>query len=182
MNPYVVAGYMVYWRFPSEAERLAYVAKPVEQDRVARQLSDDTFWVLTQTNPSAWTRLGGGSVSTPPSSIALTVPAGEVIGGQRIVQVVDGKAFYASHTTLASANCVAGISTAAADLDAPLSIQLAGEIVEPSWNWTAHYPIFLSVDGALTQVAPNTGYQIIVGKPTKPTGMLIDIKQPILLL
>lgn len=178
MNPYVVAGYAVYWHFPTVVERLSHTARPVEIDRIARQLSDDTFWVLTQAVPAVWTRLSPEAQAIS----SITVPAGEPLGGHRVVQIVAGKAYYASTALPESANCVAGVSMGAAAVDTPVSIQLAGEMLEPSWNWIPNLPVFLGVDGALVQVAPVAGFQIVVGKPTISTGILIDIKQPIVLL
>jgi len=40
-------------------------------------------------------------------------------------------------------------------------------------------PVFLSTNGLLTQVAPITGFLLILGVPTAPTKLLISIKQPI---
>lgn len=63
MISYVSAGYTIYWRFPTAAERLAYVAKASEIDRVAHQLDDDTVWILKETSPVTWAKVGGGSLA-----------------------------------------------------------------------------------------------------------------------
>ena len=58
---------------------------------------------------------------------------------------------------------------------------IQGSLSDSSWNWTLGTPIYLGVDGMLTQSAPSTGFQIILGKPTSPTTVYFEIGEPILL-
>lgn len=59
MSPYVVAGYAIFWRFPSATEREAYVVPSVaEVDRFAHQLDDDSIWLLIEADPPTWKPMG----------------------------------------------------------------------------------------------------------------------------
>ena len=42
-------------------------------------------------------------------------------------------------------------------------------------------PVFLGVEGALTQVPPDTGFQLVVAVATSPISVLLSIKQPIVI-
>ena len=60
MSPYVVAGYTIFWRFPTSVEREAYIVPSVaEVDRFAHQLADNTVWMLVQASPTVWVPVGG---------------------------------------------------------------------------------------------------------------------------
>jgi hypothetical protein len=59
LSPYVVAGYSMFWRFPSAVERLAYEPVAVEVDRLAHQLDDNTVWLLASIEPTVWTSFSG---------------------------------------------------------------------------------------------------------------------------
>lgn len=88
---------------------------------------------------------------------------------------------YADHNSLPDATAVIGITlNAAADNDL-INVATSGEIIEPSWSWAEGLPIFVGANGALTQVPPTSGFQLIVGVATSPTSILVGIKQPIIL-
>jgi len=59
-NPYVVAGYAIFWRFPTAVEREAYIVpSEAEVDRFAHQVDNNTTWLLTQASPAVWAQVGG---------------------------------------------------------------------------------------------------------------------------
>lgn len=104
------------------------------------------------------------------------------LGGHRVVRAsFNGRARYADSTLLADAVNVLGITQSAAAPGAATYIIFSGEIIEPSWAWVTDLPIFLSTNGGLTQVAPTTGFQLIVGVATAPTSMQVGIRSPIIL-
>jgi hypothetical protein len=118
----------------------------------------------------------------PTGGYALQYPAGEALGGHRMVVLDDtGKAIYADNTVLSHANKVLGITTGAASMGATATIQTGGEMTEPSWLWALDTPIWLSSSGMLTQVAPVTGFSLIVAFPVSATKAIISLREPIFL-
>jgi hypothetical protein len=118
----------------------------------------------------------------PTGGYALQYPAGEALGGHRMVVLDDtGKAIYADSTILTHANKVLGITTGAASVGATATIQTGGEMTEPSWSWVLGTPIWLSLAGMLTQVAPVTGFSLIVAFPVSATKAIISLREPIFL-
>jgi hypothetical protein len=104
---------------------------------------------------------------------SLTVTAGQALGGHRAVYIAaDGKAYYAAPD--ATSRLTIGITTGAASLSAPVTIQTGGEVDEPSWTWAATGPVWLAASGQLTQILPTTGYLFQVGIPMGPTRLRIE--------
>ena len=93
----------------------------------------------------------------------------------------DGKVYYASQQELTHMNKVLGITTGAVAMGANATIRAFGEMTEPSWNWTLDKPIFLGLNGLLTQTPPTTGFSLIIAFPTSATKIFVEIKDPILL-
>jgi hypothetical protein len=126
---------------------------------------------------------GGGSGLITASIFSNTLIVGPTaISGHRAICVdSDGKAIYADSSIADHANAVAGISTHAALTGQPLTVQSAGVLEEPSWTWMPHQPVFLGVNGFLTQTPPSVGFQLIVGVPKSATELLIGVKAPIVL-
>ena len=104
------------------------------------------------------------------------------IGGHRVVcAAFAGFARYADSRNIGHAMSVLGLSLHAAEDGAPLNVATTGEVVEPSWAWGQGLPVFLGIEGALTQVPPDTGFQLVVAVATSPISVLLSIKQPIVI-
>jgi len=98
--------------------------------------------------------------------------AGEDLGGHRVVGVnAIGQAVYASsdNTTIP-----VGVTAGAAVFGAEVTVQVSGEMQEPSWSWDVASPIFLGADGVLTQSPPGLGMLVFVGYPTGRTSFFIE--------
>ena len=112
----------------------------------------------------------------------VTFNARGAIGGHRAVcAAFSGGARYADSRNVVGAVSVLGISLHAAEDGEDLHVATAGEVIEPSWSWVQDLPIFVGVEGVLTQVPPDTGFQLVVAIATSPTSALLSIKQPIIL-
>lgn len=59
MSAYLVAEGVIYWRFPSEAQRLAYSIKANEANRIA--LEEDTGYFFLSDFNGSWLSLGSGA-------------------------------------------------------------------------------------------------------------------------
>lgn len=125
---------------------------------------------------------GVQGIQGPAGATEITLLAGEILGGHRLV-VPDaaGAAIYADSTNLAHANKVLGMTVGAAILGANVTIQNSGEHTEPSWAWTLDVPIWLGSNGLMTQVQPTTGFNLIVAFPVTPTKIVIALREPFVL-
>ncbi|MEZ2293931.1 hypothetical protein [Variovorax sp. RCC_210] len=120
----------------------------------------------------------------PPGGLGqayVEFPAAVPLGGHRAVRLLAGQAIYADHTVVADANAVLGITRGAVEEGALAQIQFGGLMTEPSWAWTPDQPVFVGLEGVLTQPSPTTGFSLIVGIATLPTQILIGAKAPIVL-
>lgn len=116
-----------------------------------------------------------------PGSTLIYANAGQILSGHRAAVIEsDGKAYYADQTNTAHAWIIAGITTGAAIQDEQATIQGAGLMEEPTWDWDAGLPVFISGDGYLTQTCPNTGFIVSIGTAVSQMSILINISQPII--
>lgn len=126
---------------------------------------------------------GPRGIPGPDGGTALQYPAGESLGGHRMVVLDDAaEAIYADNGTPAHAVKVLGITTGAAAAGDAATIQTGGELTEPSWAWTLNQPVYLGTNGTLTQTPPVAGFSLIVGFPITPTTIYMAIGQPITLV
>ncbi len=110
----------------------------------------------------------------------LTLPASHDLSGHRAVVATAAGAAYADPGDPSYQDAVIGITTGAALAGETVSIQAAGEMVEPSWSWTPGQPIFVGASGALTQSPPANGWVQIVALAVTATRILIIGRQAIL--
>lgn len=116
---------------------------------------------------------------TPSSDVSLFV-AGTVLSGHRAVYSDGVTARYASSSDLSSAERCIGITTQAAAQGALVYVRRAGLLVEPTWSWAAG-PVWLALDGALTQTIPTTGVMLQVGMALDPTTLDVRVGTPVTL-
>jgi hypothetical protein len=118
----------------------------------------------------------------PSGSNTVQYQAADELSGHRAVTLdSSGNAVYADASQIGHAHRVIGITTGAASLGAPATIQTAGVLIEPSWAWTTGLPVYLSTNGLLSQAAPSSGFVLVVGFAQSPTTLYIHIDSPIIL-
>lgn len=118
----------------------------------------------------------------PVGGSALSYPAGDALGGHRMVVLNDSQqAIYADSTNLAHANKVLGMTTGAAALGDTASILSGGEVSEPSWNWFLNQPLYVGASGLLTQTPPVAGFSQIVGFPIATNKVFVSLREPVIL-
>ena len=89
---------------------------------------------------------------------APQLTAAMALSGHRAIAVdASGNAIYADQTD-ARAHTVYGVSTGAAEAGTQVTLQRDGPMDWPAAGLTPDVPLFLGTDGALTQVAPITGW------------------------
>jgi hypothetical protein len=108
-----------------------------------------------------------------------TYPAGETISALKVVRgAADGKV-YLCRLLAADCNMALGLSVTSGLVDAPISVLISGIYSDGSWDWALDKPVFVGVDGALTQTASATAYNQIVATPITKTSLELCFQQAI---
>lgn len=122
------------------------------------------------------------------SNTVVTMVAGSALGGHRIVAQspsANDTVIYADASNSAHANLVFGMTLNAASEGGNIDVAVTGEFSEPSWTWSLGQPIFLGLNGTLTQTIPTSSvadFSLVVGFPITPTKMFVNIREPIFLI
>jgi hypothetical protein len=86
------------------------------------------------------------------------------LSGHRLVVIEsNGRIDYASRLSPTHPGRIIGLSLNAASMNDNVQVQRAGRVVEPSWSWKVSKPLWLDIDGQLTQVRPTNGFILVVG-------------------
>lgn len=129
----------------------------------------------------------------PPGEPGIPGPAGgqamefivaSAIGGHRLLAIdAANEIIYAGNDLPGTANKIIGMSVNAAAPGGALSVVRAGEVDEPSWSWDVSKPIYLGINGLLTQATPvlPAAFSLIVGFPLTPTSLFLSLREPITL-
>lgn len=75
----------------------------------------------------------------------------------------------------------AGISTQAANAGDSVAVAMSGVVVEPSWDWLSDEPLFVGLDGLLTQAPPINGVMQQIAVAINATSILVQPYAPITL-
>jgi len=103
------------------------------------------------------------------------------IGGQRVVRAIGGNLVdYASSDVAEHGDQILGITQNAANPGDTIHVQTGGVMDEVGWNWTVG-PVYCGLNGVLTQVVPDVGFMCRIGKAIKPTSILINVEEAIIL-
>lgn len=105
----------------------------------------------------------------------LTFPAGEALGGHRMVALQSGELFYADHSNLAYAASVVGMTMGAVAQGETAEVMHSGRLSEPSWSFTPDAPLFLSANGLVSHTAPTAGFVLEVGTAVSATEIIVQI-------
>lgn len=117
-----------------------------------------------------------------PGDTSVQVLAGGPIGGHRVVVLEEASAQYATNQNPQHGMKVLGVTTNAAAAGGTLSVVRSGKVSEPSWSFDTSKPVFLGVDGLLTQVAPThpaAAFSLIVGFPLSATELFVGLREPL---
>ena len=126
-----------------------------------------------------------GATGLSGTSYIPDVISGSNLSGHRIVYLdTNGDAQYASSNNINHIGKVVGITTSATTTGSTTEIRTMGKFEEPSWNFDVNLPIYLGIDGLITQVTPalpNSLFSQIVGYVINPTNIYIQLQTPIIL-
>lgn len=116
-------------------------------------------------------------VGLPP----LTFTAGEPLSGQRAVRLAGSNTVrIASSDDISQAGLPIGVTTAAADEGADVTVMIVGTVDEPTWSFSPG-PVFLGLNGALVQIPPASGFVLQIGTALSATRLVVERSTPIIL-
>ena len=115
---------------------------------------------------------GGANANT------VVVESETILSGQRIIANTASGVVYASRDLLETVQTVLGFTKNAGTV---LEVIVQGVYSDPTMAWDPLLPLWLGINGELTQVKPTAGYLLEVGKVITPTEIVINIQSPIIL-
>lgn len=120
-------------------------------------------------------------VQGPPGA-ARTFIAAQAISGHTLVALNNvGKVVPASSAVAEHAFNVMGLTTNAAIADDLLTVIDTGLVEQLGWTWTPNAPVFLGLNGSVTQT-PNTGvFSKPVGVALSPTKIALQLQPAVFL-
>ncbi|MBD1554757.1 hypothetical protein [Pseudomonas typographi] len=112
----------------------------------------------------------------------VTRTAGQAFSALRVGYESQGKVYLLDPTDPASdaVHALIGLSTVAAAQDAEVTLQTMGTIDDSGWSWSEGL-VFLGPNGTLTQTAPSTGWEVVVGWAPSATRLNLNFSEPVLL-
>lgn len=123
--------------------------------------------------------------SSDGSNNSIVLPAPTPIGGYRVVRRISGGIEYADASILGHLNSVIGLTTSAIGSGFSGQVITLGDIEESSWNWTPNLPLFLGLNGLLTQVVPTISdsvFSLMLGKAITSKKIYFQIHEPYILV
>lgn len=151
------------------------------QHEIDKFIEDQTTTTrITQGNTTVVTKTEHISDAT---HILYDYAAAQYITAYKIVALnSSSKVELATNTNMNHVNSVIGISTITVNKDILVSIQTYGKIRNPAWNLDISLPIYVGINGDLTQIAPTSGFVLKIGYALSSDSIFIDLKEPFILI
>lgn len=123
----------------------------------------------------------GGEQGPPgPAGGTITRTTAQILSGHRLVTTdLVGELIYADSDIAAHALRPVWVTTGAWSAGVVATVVAAGVVEESSWAWLPGLPLFVGVNGALTQTAPAATYTRRVGEALTATEISFNVQQPI---
>ena len=120
-----------------------------------------------------------GVAGDPVVSLApLVRPAAATVSALRLVSEGADGVRHLDPTDVASVAGMLGISITAGDAGSAISIKAGGSIDDAGWSWSPGF-VFAGPNGALIQVPPATGWEIVVGYAPSSTRLNLTFDEPV---
>ena len=112
----------------------------------------------------------------------LTRIANSDLGGHRaVISNEDGTIDYADSSNVDHLGKVLGIIVQAVLEGERVDVIRGGLLEFEGWAWDLGLPVYLAENGLLTQNPVSSGFSQIVGFAESPTGLFVNLREPILL-
>jgi hypothetical protein len=104
------------------------------------------------------------------------------LGGHRaVISNEDGTLDYADSSNVGHLGKVLGIIVRATLQGERVDVIRGGLLEFEGWSWDTDLPVYLATNGLLTQNPASSGFSQILGFAESPTGLFVNLREPILL-
>jgi hypothetical protein len=110
--------------------------------------------------------------------LAVVRKAGTAISALRLVWELDGEVALLGHDDLAHIDQALGLTLSAGQAGDDVTVLPLGEAEDAGWNWQPG-PVWLGLDGMLTQIPPETGALLRIGSALGPQRLYVRLEAPI---
>lgn len=108
--------------------------------------------------------------------------ASSALSAHRVVKLSGTAVSYLDNNDIANAYAGVGITLEGVAAGQLIKIKMLGDLTEPSWNFQLGKPVFCGANGMLVQQSPTQGFSLVVGVAAGSTKLIVDVKQPIVLI
>lgn len=116
----------------------------------------------------------------PDGGSALQRVAGETISALVAAYEVDGSVYALDYRDAVHADLLVGITLSAATTGEVVNLQSSGPLDDSSWSWVLG-PVWVGIDGRLTQAPPDDGIDLLIGSAVSATRIALNLQRPIYL-
>lgn len=120
----------------------------------------------------------GVGIPGPAGGSAVQRAFGETLSALVVVYELNGQVFALDYRDPENIDLMLGVTINAGVLGSLGNIQRSGVIDDSGWSWTSG-AIWLGADGALTQVSPIDGYDVLIGSANSATRITLNLQDPI---
>lgn len=114
-------------------------------------------------------------------TLKIDALAGEIISATKLVYMVsDGICGLADRSVVDKKDAI-GIALNSSVVNGKVSILLFGRFTDTFFNYPVNTSLYLDINGNITDIAPTTGYSVLIGKGLGTGAIFIDIERPIIL-
>jgi hypothetical protein len=148
----------------------------VSGGKLVMQTSASVPQICVQTGPEGPQGPQGPSGSAPALGVLLV--SGGPLSGHRAVVLVPGVGMrYADPLSDDDAGAQVGLLLQATSPGNVGNVQFSGLVEEPTWTWN-NGPIFLGLNGVLTQTPISHGWILVIARAIGTTKIIIDPETP----
>ncbi|WP_158892505.1 MULTISPECIES: hypothetical protein [unclassified Pseudomonas] len=152
-------------------------AQPLELAPGGNQVASPRHGAFVLTHGQRGAQGRQGAIG-PSGGSAVTRTAGVALSALYAVYERGGQVFPLDPTNPGQALLLLGITTTAAAAGGSVDVQRLGTIDDDGWTWSEGL-VFVGPGGRLTQEAPATGWEIVLGSAPAPTRLNLDIDEPL---
>lgn len=120
----------------------------------------------------------GVGIPGPAGGSAVQRTFGETLSALVAVYELNDQVFALDYRDEENIDLLLGITLTAGALGALGNIQRSGVIDDFGWSWTPGV-VWLGANGALTQISPVDGYDVLIGYANSATRITLNLQDPI---